>query len=50
MLLKEVTATVEKNANCKVAWELGKKYKAFDLNTGKLVAEYNPETGELKMK
>lgn len=50
MNIKTLTKIVEENANCKIIWELRKKYTALDSETGRVVAEYNPRTGKLIIK
>lgn len=50
MTIKELTEMVESIGKCKVEWELGKTYKAYHTEAGRLVAEYNPRTGRLIMK
>jgi hypothetical protein len=47
MNIKELTKQVEEAANCKVTWELGKKYIAIDTVSGRVVAEYNLRKGTL---
>lgn len=49
MNIKELTKTVEDHTKGKITWELGKKYIALDNETGKVVAEYNPKKGTLKL-
>lgn len=49
MSIKELTRLVEETTGKKVIWELGKKYDALNKETGELVAQYNPKTGQLKI-
>jgi len=50
MNIKELTRMVEESTGRKVNWELGKKYMAFDQETGEFLAEYNPRNGKLTIK
>lgn len=50
MNIKTLTTEVEKLTNCKIIWELGKKYIALHAEEGRVVAEYNPRTGKLIIK
>ena len=47
MNIKTLTQEVQNLTNCKITWELGKKYIALDSETGRVVAEYSPRTGKL---
>lgn len=40
MSIKELTKLVQESCKCTVRWELGKTYRAYDVETERLVAEY----------
>ena len=49
MTLKELKAEVARLVGKDVEWEIGKTYKAYCIETGALVAEYNPVRGTLEI-
>lgn len=46
-MIKKLTKEIEEICGCKIIWELGKKYEAFNEETYELVAIYNPKNGKL---
>lgn len=48
-MIPSLTGIVEMHCKCKVTWDIGYIYRAYDSTTGKLVATYNTITDELKI-
>lgn len=42
-----LTKIVEAHCKCKVSWDIGYIYRAYDVKTGKLIATYNTITDKL---
>lgn len=47
MMTRALTGIVEAHCKCKVTWDIGYIYRAYELKTGRLVATYNTISDKL---